>query len=600
MAQFKAPLRDIRFIMEDLLNFYPHYASLPGYEEATPDMVNAILEEAAKFTEEVLTPLNPVGDKEGCRLTVEGIVKTPSGFADAYRQFVEGGWQSLEQPVEYGGQGLPTSIGLIIRELIGTANWSWGMYPGLSHGASATIHSHGTEEQKETYLRPLISGEWSGTMCLTEAHCGTDLGLLKTRAEPNADGSYTISGSKIFISAGDHDMTDNIVHIVLARLPDAPPGVKGISLFIVPKFLPNADGSVGERNNVNCGALEHKMGIHGNATCVLNFDDSKGFLVGEANRGLACMFTFMNIARLGTGMQGLASAELSYQNSLAYAKERLQMRSLSGPKNPDGPADPIIVHPDVRRMLLTQKAIAEGGRALIYYASRMADIAEKSSDEQARKAADKTLGFLTPIIKAGLTELGFEAANLGMQCFGGHGYITEWGMEQNVRDARIAMLYEGTTGIQSLDLLGRKVLATRGASLKPVVEQIVEFCNDNRSNPVMKRELKILKKVAKRWTAITRRIGFAAMRNRDAVGAASVDFLMYSTYVLLAYAWAATAVCAQKKLDEGVPDPDFYQAKIQTAQFYFSKILPRTLALRKNMQSGAEPLMAMDQDHFSF
>ncbi len=600
MAQFKAPLRDIRFIMEDLLNFYPHYESLPGYEEATPDMVNAILEEAAKFTEEVLTPLNPVGDKEGCQLTEDGIVKTPTGFADAYRQFVEGGWQSLEQPVEYGGQGLPTSIGLIIRELIGTANWSWGMYPGLSHGAIATIHSHGTEEQKETYLRPLISGEWSGTMCLTEAHCGTDLGLLKTRAEPNPDGSYTLSGSKIFISAGDHDMSENIVHIVLARLPDAPPGVKGISLFIVPKFLPNADGSVGERNNVNCGALEHKMGIHGNATCVLNFDDSKGFLVGEANRGLACMFTFMNIARLGTGMQGLASAELAYQNSLTYAKERLQMRSLSGPKNPDGPADPIIVHPDVRRMLLTQKAIAEGGRALIYYASRMADIAEKSSDEAARKTADNTLGFLTPIIKAGLTELGFEAANLGMQCFGGHGYITEWGMEQNVRDARIAMLYEGTTGIQSLDLLGRKVLATRGASLKPVVEQIVEFCNQNRGNPAVKTQVKILKKLAKRWTGITRRIGFAAMRNRDEVGAASVDYLMYSTYVLLAYAWAATAVCAQKKLDEGVSDPDFYRAKIQTAHFYFDKILPRTLALRKSIRTGAESLMAMDQDHFSF
>ncbi|MBQ0711358.1 MAG: acyl-CoA dehydrogenase C-terminal domain-containing protein [Porticoccus sp.] len=611
MAHYKAPLRDIQFVLEDLLDVYSSYQTLPGYEETTPDLVNAVFEEAAKFSEEVLTPLNAVGDKEGCQL-IDGEVKTPTGFKEAYQEFVAGGWPTMEQPVEYGGQGLPLSIGLVIREMIGTANWSWGMYPGLSHGATVTIFDHGTEAQKETYLKPLTSGEWTGTMCLTEAHCGTDLGLLKSKAEPNDDGSYRISGSKIFISAGEHDLTENIVHIVLARLPDAPEGTKGISLFIVPKFIPAEDGSVGDRNAVSCGSLEHKMGIHGNATCVLNFDGATGYMLGEPNKGLRCMFTFMNVARLGTGIQGLAHTELAFQNSLAYAKDRLAMRSLTGTKNADGPADPIIVHPDVRRMLLTQKAFAEGGRVLIYFAGTLVDTAEKSTDPAKREEAESLLGFLTPIIKAFITETGSESANLGMQCFGGHGYISEWGMEQNVRDARIATLYEGTTGIQSLDLLGRKVLGSRGKLLKPVTAQIIEFCKKHRWNREMRPFVIPLWKSVKRWKSLTRRIGFSAMRNKDQVGAASVDYLMYSGYVLLGFIWAKSAYVSQQKLSQqklskeantetdsgNITDESFYQAKIQTAEFYFAKILPRTASLQATIKTGSKSLMAMAEDDF--
>ena len=482
----------------------------------------------------------------------------------------------------------------------GTANWSWAMYGGLSHGAMETIAEHGSEEQKAIFMEPLVSGRWTGTMCLTEAHCGTDLGLLKTRAEPVADGTYRITGSKVFISSGEHDLAENIVHIVLARTPDSPPGTKGISLFIVPKFIPNDDGSIGERNNVRCGALESKMGIHGNSTCLLNFDGATAYLVGEINKGLNCMFTFMNFARLGTGMQGLAHCELAFQNSLAYARDRLQMRSLSGPKNPDGPADPIIVHPDVRRMLLTQKAFAEGGRALIYFAGIQGDILTKSSDEEARKLANDVLGFLTPIIKAFLTETGFESANLGMQCFGGHGYISEWGVEQNVRDSRIATLYEGTTGIQALDLLGRKVLGTRGKALDPVTTFILDFCKKSRRRKEMRPFLKTLFRLTKQWKSLSRKIGFAAMRNRDAVGAASVDYIMFSGYLLLGVAWAASAQAAYRRLEQGTSEEAFYRAKIRTAEFYFAKILPRTTTLLETMSAGPDPLMQMDEGHFIF
>jgi len=590
----------MRFVMQDLLNLEQHYRSLPGCEEVNQELIDAILEEASKFSEEIVAPLNAVGDKEGCRMNGDGEVKTPPGFKEAYDQYVDAGWPSLDQPARYGGQELPMSVGLPIREMNGTANWSWAMYPGLSHGAMETIDEHGSEDQKRIYMPPLVSGRWTGTMCLTEAHCGTDLGLLRSRAEPMPDGTYRITGSKGFISSGEHDLAENIVHIVLARLPDAPPGTRGISLFIVPKFIPNDDGSIGERNNVKCGALEHKMGIHGNSTCLLNFDEATGYLIGEVNKGLHYMFTFMNFARLGTGLQGLAHAEFAFQQSLAYARDRLQMRSLSGPKNPAGPADPIIVHPDVRRMLLTQKAFAEGGRALIYFASAQGDIMTRSGDAESRHLANEVLGLLTPIIKAFLTETGFECANLGMQCFGGHGYISEWGVEQNVRDARIAMLYEGTTGIQALDLLGRKVLGTRGKALKPVTSFIFNFCRQARSQKELRPQLKTLVRLTKQWKSLTRRIGFTAMRNRDAVGAASVDYIMFSGYLLLGVAWAASARAAYRRLEQGTPEAAFYRSKIQTAEFYFAKILPRTTSLLETMSTGPDSLMTIDENDFMF
>ena len=600
MTTYKAPLRDMQFVIHDLLNFERHYQSLPACEEVNHELVDAILGEASKFAEEVVAPLNAVGDEVGCKRRKNGDVRTPPGFKEAYQQYIDAGWPSLDQAARWGGQDLPMSIGLPIREMNGTANWSWAMYSGLSQGAMETIEAHGSEEQKAIFMEPLVTGRWTGTMCLTEAHCGTDLGLIKTRAEPAADGTYRITGSKVFISSGDHDLAENIVHIVLARLPDSPPGTKGISLFIVPKFLPADDGSIGERNHVGCGMLERKMGIHGNSTCVMDFDGATGYLVGEENQGLRYMFTFMNFARLGTGLQGLAHAELAFQNSLAYARDRLQMRSLSGPKNPAGPADPIIVHPDVRRMLLTQKAFAEGGRALVYFASTQGDILTKSEDPEARELANHVLSFLTPIIKAFLTETGFESANLGLQCFGGHGYINEWGVEQNVRDARIAMLYEGTTGIQALDLLGRKVLGTRGEALAPVTGFILDFCKRSRSRKELRPYLKTLVRLTKQWKSLTRKIGFAAMRNRDAVGAASVDYIMFSGYVLLGVAWAASARAAYNRLEQGTTEEAFYRAKIQTAEFYFAKILPRTTSLLESMSTGPDPLMKMDEDQFMF
>ncbi len=596
MPDYKAPLRDIKFVMNELLDSEKHYASI-GAEEATPDMIEAILSEAGKFCETVLAPLNRVGDQEGCTWSESG-VKTPKGFKEAYEQYVEGGWPSMNSPVEYGGQGLPESIGTAFTEMQGTANWSWSMYPGLSHGAKATIEEHGTEEQKQTYLTKLISGQWTGTMCLTEAHCGSDLGILRTKAEPNADGSYSITGTKIFISAGDHDMAENIVHIVLARLPGAPEGTKGISLFIVPKMLPDANGEVGERNKVSCGSIEHKMGIHGNATCVMNFDGAKGWLIGPENKGLNCMFTFMNVARIGTSVQGLAAAEGSFQGALTYAKERLAMRALTGPKNPNGPADPIIVHPDVRRMLLTQKAFAEGSRAMIYFAAQQADIVEHGATEEAKKAADEMLGFLTPILKAFCTEVGYEAANHGMQVFGGHGFIAEWGMEQIVRDTRIALMYEGTTGIQALDLLGRKVLMTQGASLRNFTKVVHLFCKENEGNEQLKGFIEPLSKLNAQWGDMTMKIGMKAMQNRDEVGGASVDYLMFSGYVVMAYFWARMIKLAQEKLAAGTEEVGFYTAKIQTGKFYFDRLLPRTLAHAKMIEAGVESTMAMSEENF--
>jgi hypothetical protein len=594
MADYKAPVRDIQFVINEVLESEALYQTLPGYEDASEEMMGAIIDEGARFAENVIAPTNRAGDEEGCQWSEEG-VKTPTGFVDAYRQYVDNGWPALAADTEYGGQGMPNMLGVVMSELTGTANWSWGMYPGLSHGAVNTLEAHGDEHQKERYLKRLISGEWTGTMCLTESHCGSDLGLLRTKAEPQADGSYAITGTKIFISAGEHDMTDNIVHIVLARLPDAPAGTKGISLFIVPKVNVNEDGSLGDRNAVHCASIEEKMGIHGNATCVINFDGAKAFLIGPENRGLNCMFTFMNTARIGTAVQGLAHAEQSFQGALPYAKDRLAMRSLTGPKNPDGPADPIIVHPDVRRMLLTQKAFAEGSRAFLYFLAQQGDIVA-NGDEARAKAADDLMAFLTPIGKAFVTEVGYEAANLGVQVYGGHGFISEWGMEQIVRDCRISMLYEGTTGIQALDLIGRKVLGSGGQLLVGFTDTVTAFCEENAAGN--EEFIKPLLAAKDEWLEVSMKVGEAAMSNPDEAGAASVDFLMYSGYVTLAYFWARMAAVAHKKIAEGDGDTSFYEAKLMTARFYFERLLPRTASLKITMLAGADNLMDMPEALF--
>jgi 3-(methylsulfanyl)propanoyl-CoA dehydrogenase len=598
MPEYNAPVRDMKFVMQELLDCESHYQTL-GYEDATPDMIDAIMSEAAKFNEQVLAPINQIGDQQGCTWT-DGVVTTPDGFKDAYKQYVEGGWPTLSQPVDFGGQGLPYSLNTAIGEFSSAANHSFAMYPGLSHGALATIHEHGTDEQKAMFMPKLVEGTWTGTMCLTEPHCGTDLGMLRTKAELNDDGSYSLSGTKIFISAGEHDLSDNIVHIVIARIPGSPEGTKGISLFIVPKFNISASGEIEDRNGVNCGSIEHKMGINANATCVINFDGAKGYLIGEVNRGLNCMFTFMNAARLGVANEGVAAAEASFQGSLAYAKDRLQMRSLSGPKNPNGPADPIIVHPDVRRMILTQKSIAEGGRALNGYLSQLVDIVEVGKDPAVVAEAESKLALLTPIAKAFLTELGLECTSHGVQVYGGHGFIKEWGMEQLMRDTKISCLYEGTTGIQALDLLARKILGSKGELIKPFAAEVTAFCTQNITDDKMSEFIKPMITIAPNWQKMTQEIGMKAMQNPDEIGAASVDYLMYSGYLTLAYFWAKMAKVAFDKLDQGTEDKAFYEAKIKTARFYFARILPRTQGHAACIENGAGSMMAHDVEEFNF
>ena len=605
MLSYKAPIADIKFLIKDVFNYYDHYKKHEEFEEASPDLVDAILQECAKFCENELLPLYQSGDKEGCQFD-NGKVITPKGFKEAYQKYVDGGWSALSHPLEHGGQGLPPSLGMVQSEMAGTANWSWAMYPGLSHGAMNTINTHGNDKQKELYLTRLIEGTWTGTMCLTEPQCGTDLGQVTTKAEPNDDGTYNITGTKIFISAGEHDLTDNIIHIVLARLPDAPKGTRGISLFIVPKVKVSQDGTLGDTNNVVCGSIEDKMGIKASATAVLNFDNAVGELIGPENKGLECMFTFMNTARVGTALQGVCSAELAYQNSLMYAKERLSMRALTGKKNPELVADPIIVHPDVRKMLMIQKAISEGGRAMIYYTAKIVDDIEMAKTEADKQAADERLGFITPILKAFLTELGSESANHGLQVFGGHGYIKEWGMEQIVRDSRIATLYEGTTGIQALDLLGRKILLTHGKSFRAFTAEVLGFCKDKSvisSNPHKRQMNKFiwpLSKAVANWQQYTLRLALKAKKNRDVVGSASVDYLMYSGYIVMAYFWAKMAQTAYEKLATDVENRDFYRAKIKTAEFYFERMLPRTKSLSTTMMADPKTLMQLDQALLSF
>jgi alkylation response protein AidB-like acyl-CoA dehydrogenase len=596
MGQYVAPLRDMQFVLHEFLNVTEEFKNLPAYQEIDADIINQVLEEGAKFTQEVLFPLNHSGDREGCHYdAATKAVTTPKGFKAAYKQYVEGGWAALACDPEYGGQGLPVSLNNSFYEMLNSSNQAWTMYPGLSHGAYECLKEHGTDDQKKFYLPKLVSGEWTGTMCLTEAHCGTDLGLLRTKAEPQADGTYSITGSKIFISAGEHDMSENIVHLVLARLPDAPEGSKGISLFLVPKFLPNADGSVGARNGITCGAIEEKMGIHGNSTCQMNLDGAIGTLIGQPHKGLNAMFVFMNAARLGVGMQSLGLTEVAYQNALVYAKDRIQMRSLSGPKAPDKPADPIIVHPDVRRMLLTAKAYAEGARALTSYVALQIDRELNHPDEAVRKEAADEVALLTPVVKAFITDNGWIATSEAMQVYGGHGYIAEWGMEQYVRDARINMIYEGTNTIQSLDLLGRKILMDNGAKLRAFGEKVKAFVEENGLDEQMAEFVTPLGELGEKVGKLTMEIGMKAFQNQDEVGAAAVPYLRVVGHMVFSYFFAQMAKIALAKKDSG---DKFYESKLATTRFYFARLYPETAMLIRQARSGSSNLMALDADLF--
>jgi alkylation response protein AidB-like acyl-CoA dehydrogenase len=594
MPTYTPPLRDMQFLMHEVFKVTEQFQAMPCYAEADADTINAVLEEAGKFAVEVTLPLNPTGDVEGCTLDpATHDVKTPKGFKEAYAQYVEAGWPALSCDPQWGGQGLPLVVNQCFYEMMNSANQAWTMYPGLTHGAYAALSTHGTDEQKKTYLPKMTSGQWTGTMCLTEAHCGTDLGLMRTKAEPQPDGSYRITGNKIFISAGEHDMADNIIHLVLARLPDAPPGIKGISLFIVPKFLVNADGSLGERNPIFCGGLEHKMGIHGNSTAQLNLDGAKGWLVGQPNKGMQAMFVMMNAARLGVGNQSLGLTEVAFQNALAYAKERLQMRSLSGVKAKDKPADPIIVHPDVRKMLLTAKAYAEGGRALLIFCSVLLDQVHNHPDAKVRQESEELVSLLTPIAKAFTTDNGHIATNACLQVFGGHGYIHEWGMEQFARDNRINMIYEGTNTIQSLDLLGRKILGNNGATLRKFGKLVAKLVEEEGVNEQMAEFINPIAMLGEQMTKFTTEIGFRGFQNPDEVGAAAVDYLRVAGHLVHGYFWARMAQVALREIDAGNTDP-FYRAKLQTARFYFAKLFPETATLMRTARAGAKPLMDTD------
>lgn len=588
--KYTAPLTDLRFALHDVLDASAQFAALMGEGAPDRELIDAVLEEGAKFCEQVIAPLNAVGDAEGCQFDkTTHAVKTPTGFADAYRQYREGGWTGLTGPTAYGGQGMPETIGAAMKEMIESSNLAWGTYPLLSAGAIDALWHHGEDWQKDIFLTRLIDGTWTGTMCLTEPHCGSDLGLLKTRAEPVGDGSYRVYGTKIFITAGDNDLADNIVHLVLARLPDAPAGTRGISMFIVPKFAVARDGTVGGRNPVFAGSIEHKMGIKGSATCVMNFDGAVGYLIGKEHRGLNAMFTMMNSARLGVGIQGLGLIETSFQNAAAYARDRLQMRALSGAKRPEKPADPLTVHPDVRRMLMTQRAIAESGRLLCLYNGLQVDRVNLLTDPAERAAADALCSFLTPITKGLMTELAIECTSHGVQVLGGHGYIAEWGMEQLLRDSRITTIYEGTTQIQAIDLLGRKVLGTNGVGLNLFLTEIRSFLDANEGRSTLVPFVGELRRLTDEWQTATLEISLRAKSDPEELGAAAVDYLFYAGYITLAYFWVRSLDAVTRESFSGTAR--FRDEKLALARFYFDRILPRTQQHLATIRAGASSLM---------
>jgi len=592
MPTYKAPVDDVLFLVNDVFHL-ERYGNLPGFAEASSDTVEAILREAAKFAEEVLTPLNRVGDTEGCTRHEDGRVTTPAGFKDAYKQIVDGGWIGISVPEEYGGQGLPATMTVMVNELFCSANMAFAMYPGLTQGAIAALLAHANDELKKTYLPKMTAGTWTGTMNLTEPHCGTDLGLLRSKAVKQPDGSYRITGTKIFISAGEHDLAENIVHLVLARIEGAPAGTRGISLFVVPKVLVNADGSLGAPNAVSCGSIEEKMGIHGNATCVMNYDGATGWLVGEENRGLNAMFTMMNEARLGVGVQGLALGEVAYQNAAIYAKERLQGRSISGTKYKDKPADPIIVHPDVRRALLTMRAVNEAGRALVLWTALQGDVAHRSGNEKERQAADDHMGLLTPVIKGVLTDMGFQSTVLAQQIYGGHGYIAEHGMEQFVRDARIAMIYEGANGIQALDLVGRKLAKDGGRAVMAFFNEVGAYLKQHADSDAMNVYLKPLGQSLAHLQQATMWFMNNAMAKPDNAGAGATDYLNLFGLVALGYMWARIAEAALQKGDDAA-----MKARLVTARFFAERMLPETAAHLARIEAGAGSLMELADDAF--